>query len=152
MNDITRRDILYHFAKLQIGKDVDNTVSDEFACAISVNKIVERCLGKPIGGGASTHYMYKALLWSPFWWKVSSFNPIKNPGDALPGDLVLSPSGYGNSKVIPNGHVGIISTDKKIMSNNSLTGLWEENYTLTTWYMRYVVKGGYPMYVYRIRG
>src|SRR3990167_9939660 len=149
---ISKRIILYHYAKLCIGKDMDGTVSDEYACAASVNNIVNNALGKPIGGGASTHYMYQALLWSPFWWKIGSFSPVKNPGDALPGDVVISPTGHGNTRIMPNGHVGIVSDNKKIMSNNSITGKWEENYTLTTWYMRYVIKGGYPMHVYRIRG
>lgn len=149
--EITRRMILYHYAKICIGKDMA-PLEDEYGCAEAVNNIVQRSLAIPVGGGLSTRYMQREFTWSKRFWKVSSFNPVENPGAALPGDIVISATGYGGTPKVPVGHVGIISADKKIMSNNSFNGKWEENYTLSSWYFRYVVDGKFPMNVYRIIG
>jgi hypothetical protein len=35
------------------------------------------------------------------------------------------------------------------MSNSSATGLWTNNYTITSWVARYRDKGGYPIYFFR---
>src|SRR3954462_12894985 len=56
------------------------------------------------------------------------------------GDIVISPTGYGNGSM-PNGHVGIIGDNGQIMSNNSATGLWDIHFTLASWKARYVDQG-----------
>jgi hypothetical protein len=69
--------------------------------------------------------------------------------DALPGDIIVSPTGYGNG-TMPNGHTGVISDNNRIYSNDSATGKWLQNYTVQSWTARYKLSGGYPCNVYRI--
>lgn len=112
---------------------------DELGCAETINAIHRKVFGFEIGGGLSTNRMYKVLDRSPL------FLRIDQPSE---GDLVISPTGYGNGR-LPNGHVGIVSKDGMIMSNDSKTGLFVENYSLNTWKDRYVGQGGYPVCFFR---
>lgn len=137
---VPKRKILYEYARLCIGKDMSFTAPNEYGCADAVNEICRRALGFPVGGGVSTTQMYKALRGSVRWKKVVTPEP---------GDIVISPTGYGNGR-IANGHVGIVALGSGIMSNNSYTGLWEENYTIAGWKARYVTQGGFIMEYYRL--
>ncbi len=67
------------------------------------------------------------------------------PSEVVPGTIIISPTGLGTNPQMPHGHVGIVSSDGKIMSNTSATGLWMENYDLVSWHERYAVGGGYPV-------
>jgi Bacteriophage peptidoglycan hydrolase. len=141
---VSKRETLYGYAKSQIGKKKSGIKAPkEYGCAEAVNRIFKECFGYEIGGDVSTARLYQVLLSGP------RFTKIKAPNRALRGDIVISPTGYG-SGAIANGHVGIFSDDGKIMSNNSYTGLWEENYDSYSWVKRYVLEGGYPMEVFRI--
>jgi hypothetical protein len=124
-----------------LGKDASpsDKADDEFACAESVNEIVFRALGDYAGGDLSTTRMYLALPNNKKFAKVTS--PIK-------GDIVLPPTGYGNGSM-PNGHVGIMGDNGRIMSNNSNNGPWDIHFTLASWKARYVDQGGFPMVYYR---
>jgi hypothetical protein len=137
---VPKRKILYEYARLCIGKDMSFNAPDEVGCADAVNEICRRALGFPVGGGVSTTKMYQALQSSLRWKRVANGEP---------GDIVISPSGYGNGSM-PNGHVGIVAANNGIMSNNSYTGKWEENYTKAGWRARYVDHGGFPMAYYRL--
>jgi hypothetical protein len=137
---VPKRKILYEFARLCIGKDMSFVASNDVGCADAVNEICRRALGFPVGGGVSTAEMYKALKSSWRWKRVTLPEP---------GDIVISPTGYGNGQ-LANGHVGIVSTKGGIMSNNSFNGSWEENYTMATWHSRYAWKGGFPMEFFRL--
>ena len=83
--------------------------------------------------------MYKSLNAS------SLFIKIDRPEE---GDIIISPTGFGNGN-LPNGHVGIVSKDGMVMSNDSATGVFTENYTMDTWKARYRDIGGYPVYYFR---
>ncbi len=134
---------VYNTAKSCLEK---NLCADKvLGCAETVNAIFETALGSPIGGGASTHLMYLCLTRNP------SIGPLKfiEVTDPLPGDIIISPTGYGNNAVMPNGHVGIVAK-YGILSNNSENGLLQEYYTIQTWSDRYQTKGGYPVYYFRV--
>lgn len=137
----SKRQALYAYARICIGKNMSFDAPDEYGCADSVNQIALRALGRPIGGGASTNLMYASLRSSLRFLKVTV---------PQPGDIIISPTGYGGAGGIANGHVGIVCEGGKIMSNNSNTGLWEENYTLASWRDRYWLRGGYPVLFYRV--
>jgi len=49
------------------------------------------------------------------------------------------------------GHAGIVSDNNRIMSNNSRTSKWEENYTLWTWKWRYNRLLGLQTHFYRYK-
>jgi hypothetical protein len=124
---------------------------DELACAESFNAIYKKAFGENFYSGnlLSTYFLRKALIESPL------FKRVQNP---LPGDVVISPTGYAKHKnpdgsyVIPNGHVGICMFGGDIASNDSrkqYLGLWRINYTIDGWKDRWERRGGYPVEFYR---
>lgn len=116
-------------------------VSPEVACAIAVNKVHTRAFGFPIGGGASTAELYQALLKSPYF---------RQADVAVPGSVVISPTGMGKKAAYPHGHVGIVGK-YGICSNDSTTGLFSENYTPDSWVRTFSTVRGYPVfYFFRI--
>ena len=130
---------LYEFAISQLGKDIA-PLEDEYGCMEAVNYLMRSFTGFQIGGGLSTYLGYRSL-------KVDKrFIQTSNP---QLGDVIISPSGYGNGR-ISNGHIGIISNDNKIMSNNSKTGLWDNHLDIETWKRKYKRVGGFPIYYYRL--
>ena len=131
----------YKVALNYLGTDVtpSDVIPDELDCANTVNTLHLRAFGYPIGGGASTYLLYQSLKNSPYFTKVDV---------AEEGDIVISPSGYGNGR-LRNGHVGIKDMGEGIMSNDSATGKFQKNYTMDDWRKRYVEIGGYPMDYFR---
>lgn len=143
-NPVTKENnrlIFFHAAVQALGKDIvpDSVVEDELACAAVVNAIHEKAFGFPIGGTTSTYRMYEALKDNPFFKRVS---------EPLEGDIIISPTGYGNLNIM-TGHVGIVGERSKVMNNSSRTGKFVEFYTLDSWKKRWVERGGYPVYYYR---
>lgn len=139
---LSNADLLYLTALKCLNKDVtpDDVVDDEFACAAQVNAVYKKAFGEEIGGGASTYNLYKALV------QHRGFRRTDNPKR---GDIVISPTGYqGVGGTLPHGHVAIMGENGIIMSNNSLTGLFEENYTVSSWIKKYVEKGKFPMFYF----
>lgn len=137
----TLADVLYSYAKSQIGQIKSGIeASEEYGCAEAVNRIFSECFGNEIGGGASTALLYNVLKSDPRF--VTDIT-------AQLGDIIISPTGMGNA-VIPNGHVGIVSDNGNIMSNNSSNGHWDEHFNLASWKLRYATTGGYPIYYFRI--
>lgn len=139
----TQGQVLFETAESFIGKDASplDKAADAYGCAETVNEIHQTAFGKPIGGDVSTTRMYSALINS------TRFYPVGSP---MPGDIVISPTGYGNGKM-KNGHVGIVGTRNRIMSNSSASGTWEYNYTIDSWTERYGVTGGFPVALFRIK-
>lgn len=135
------RDLFWQTAVSCLGTDAspNDVAPDEYGCADTVNCIHEKAFGYQIGGSVSTHKLFQALENSDDWSRVDTPSY---------GDIIISPTGYGNAK-IPNGHVGIIDKDGKIMSNSSATGNFERNYTMEAWRNRYQVQGGYPVIFFR---
>src|SRR3990167_8158838 len=91
---------LYHTAVSCLGKDVAPK-ENEFGCAEAVNNVVFKAFGDYAGGDLSTRRMYLAIK------SHKKFIQVFSP---LPGDVVLSPTGYGNGNV-SNGHTGIMGKD-----------------------------------------
>lgn len=140
----TKRNFLYKTAISLIGQDASpyDLATDEYGCADSVNQVFLKAFGRPIAvPGVSTLQLYNVFV------ADSRFKQVDVP---LPGDFVISPTTFGHNPAMPNGHVGIVSDQSKIMSNTSADGIWRENYTLTTWTARYVIGGGYPIKFFRI--
>lgn len=146
MNDLlfsdSKSEILYFTAVgfLHVDASPNDRAPDEVGCADTVNSIFAAAFGEEIGGSTSTRDLFLALKTSPKFRQVES--PVR-------GDIVISPTGYGNGG-LTNGHVGIIGDGGKIMSNSSSTGTFEQNYDINTWRARYVGKGGFPMYYYHL--
>lgn len=139
-NDIIANNKLYFTAKECLGKDTAYQ-EDEYGCAEAFNEVVRRATGSVVGGGASTYLLDKAIK------KDKRFIKVSFPQR---GDVILSASGWGNARKVPNGHVGIVSDNGKIMSNRSMDGLWSEHFTIEKWNRIYGEVGQYPIDYYRL--
>lgn len=113
---------------------------DDVGCADSVSRILKSIFPQSLKGSIATAELYKQLRASPDYKLVTEFRA---------GDIIISPTGMGKTGKIKHGHVGIIGEYEEIMSNSSATGLWTNNYTLTSWVDRYRTQGGYPIYFFR---
>ena len=138
---MTKREKLFNTAISCIGTD-QAPQEDEYGCMEALNQVFKKAFNEEIGGGLSTYRAYQIL-------KVDTrFQKVLIP---LKGDIILSPTGYGNG-TFRNGHTGIVGENEKVMSNTSANGLWLENYTLTSWKKRYKDYGGFPMAYFRVVG
>lgn len=140
---ILPRQRLYLVAASSLGTDAspNDLAPDEYGCAETVNEIYKKTFGEHIiNPGISTYQLYRAML--------NQKNRFMKVWSPMPGDIIISPTGYGNG-AIPNGHVGYCMANDMIASNNSFTGKFEINYSISSWKERYVIKGGYPFAVFR---
>lgn len=132
---------LYAAAVSFIGKDAspNDLVSDELGCAESVSNVIKVIRPDfPIITGTWT-----------LWKKMETDLLFKKVTKPEPGDIIISPTGSVANAPFP-GHVGIVGKDGVVMSNNSYTGIFEPNFTLTSWKARYTTRGRYPIYYYRL--
>ena len=112
---------------------------------------MRNAIGEPIGGGASTYNMLKALQYSLRWRQIKI-------ADAEAGDVIIAATGTRTAPSnILNGHVGIIGDTigagqfpKKVYSNNSLTGKWSAHFTIGSFFDKYNFIGKYPVHLYRL--
>jgi hypothetical protein len=138
---------LYLTAKSLLGRDASpqDTAPDSLGCADTVNKLVEAATGSPIERRLiSTYRMYQLLKQEKHRFQIVP------QGEMLPGDIIISPTGYGNARALAHGHCGIIGENEKILSNSSETGLLRENYTMTSWRKIYAETGEYPIIIFRL--
>ncbi len=137
--------ILFATAVKALGTDAspNDIAPDEYGCAETVYDILAMAFPLNVGFPftVSTNILYKDLLASRLYTKVED-------GQELEGDIIIYPTGYGSGK-LSNGHVFIRGELNKYMSNSSLTGKFEENYTKETAKARYEDLGGYPKYIFR---
>ncbi len=129
---------VYEKAKELIGQNL--CTNEQLGCMETVNEIFRQALGASIGGGSST----QAAL--PFLRDTSEFEQ-QSISDALPGDVIISPTNSPGAKFI-HGHVGIIAK-YGILSNSSADGRLHENYDIQTWIDYFGHFGGFPVYIFR---
>lgn len=129
---------IHALAVLLKGQDLSYIVPSVVGCAESVTRILYT-LGIINNVITGTYTLFEWLNTSGRFIKVQ-----------IPqaGDVILSPTGLGNGKI--QGHTGIIDSNNRVLSNDSMSGRWSSNYTLLTWTSRYKVLGGLPVYYYRI--
>ncbi len=140
--DQINRVTLYSTALSFLGTDASprDQAIDDLGCADSLSGVY-KAFGPIIRWSVSTAELYNILNTSPQFRKVTDFRP---------GDIIISPTGMGTRPdIISNGHVGIVGENEEIMSNSSATGLWTNNYTVTSWVAKYRKQGGYPIFVFR---
>lgn len=140
----TKSQRLAELAKSKLETDFtnDNIVPDEVSCAYAVTTILKEFDGvTPIIPGTNQLLTYLETS--------GLFERIMEP---VAGCIVMSATGT-NSKpeIIPNGHTGIYLDNNLIMSNDSASGLWKQNYTRESWRNRYYYRGGYPVRLYKYK-
>jgi len=120
-----------------LGQNLRTRTEKDLGCADALNELFLRITGKTVGGGISTLRMFNKIR------RDKRFKEIKKEQD---GCIIISPTGFGNGKV-KHGHVGIVS-GIKILSNNSLTGRWDDHLSMLYWRNHYWHRGGYPIRFY----
>lgn len=135
---------IYDTAKSLLGQDASpaDQAPDSLACAETVNNIVRIATGSPVGGGASTYAMWQVLRTPGGRWRSVIVS------EALPGDIIISPTGSITNARLEHGHVGIVAKFG-ILSNNSEDGKLSENFDIDSWRRYYTQFGGLATFCYR---
>lgn len=142
--DMSKQERFLALCKSKIGTDFtpDYPVPDEVSCALAVTTLL-RQIDSTIPIITGTWALDDYLKTS------GKFKRVEEPvGEIKPGSIVCSPTGQGNGNVV--GHTGVYFDNDRIISNSSITGLWETNYNRTTWRNRYSFKGGLPIRIYEL--
>lgn len=137
-----RKEKLYQTAKGFLGTDAspNDVAPDELGCAESVSRIVQQAfptLRFPLFLG--TRFLYAHLF------EDGNFRRVETPEY---GDIIISPTGMGNGK-LSSGHTGIVGK-YGVLSNDSRSGLFLENYSIASWKLYFHGRGGFPTYFFRI--
>ena len=140
----TKSQKLAELAKSKLETDFtnDDIVPDEVSCAFAVTTIMREFDGiTPIIPGTNQLMTYFETS--------GRFDRIMEPEA---GCIVISATGTNtHPDIIPNGHTGIYLDNNLIMSNDSASGLWKQNYTRESWRNRYYYKGGYPVRLFKYK-
>jgi hypothetical protein len=137
---IQAKKTLADVGRMFIGKDASprDLVDDELGCAESVSEVIRCLVDFPIITGTWT-----------LWDKLRKDDRFEEVGEPAEGDIIISPTGTGNGKVV--GHTGVVGKDNTVMSNNSFTGTFEVTHTIQEWMDFYMGKGAFPVYYYRLK-
>lgn len=132
---------LLSLAKSKVGEDAspNDMAPDGLGCAESVSTLISHLINFPII--LSTKVLYETL---------KSDSRFERTLKLDAGNIIISPTGYGNGN-LAHGHVGIIGENEIIYSNDSATGNWLANYTITSWVNRYRKIGGFPIFVFKMK-
>lgn len=122
--------LLADAAVSMLGKDASprNRAPQELSCAEGVSGIAHLVWPDFPDDIISTQVLLHYLKTSP------RFKPVLDP---LRGCVVVSPTVGTN-----HGHTGIYTQPDRIASNDSRTGLFEENYTRASWRAYFIAKKG----------
>lgn len=143
---MTNSDKLYETAKSSLGKDMSpqDLAPDSLACMESLDGVFCKAFGAhllALPGRLSTEAGYNSML------KDTRLEVIKVPE---PGCIVISPTGF-SAKGAQHGHCGVWGKFD-VMSNDSSTGLWTDNYTHEAWYTVFNKTLGFPVVFFKIIG
>ena len=143
---------LYNTGKISLGRrlTLDSSVPINLGCAQAVSKVLydTKFTSIPKRGLSGTASLLKWCEENP-----SLFEKLDEPEK---GCVIISPTGKGNG--VTRGHTGILGElgkmmpdDYAIMSNNSITGKWDTQWSLTRWKDFYGVYGGLPVHYFRLK-
>jgi hypothetical protein len=130
---------LYDVAYSLLGKHLtlDNTVDKNVGCGQAVSYVLKKygCLipNKGLAGTSSLND----------WLRVNA----TEVGKPDVGCIIVSVTGTGNES--RRGHIGVVGK-WQIMSNNSITGLWDTQWTMDEWIQYYETEGGLDTHYYKI--
>lgn len=140
----TNREKLYDTAKASLGRDMSplDIAPDRLACMESLDGVYFSAFGEHLlsqENRLSTEKGYQAMVQDKRLQKVST---------PLPGDIVIDPTGYSKKGSL-HGHTGIWG-NYDVMSNDSNTGLWTDNYTHDAWHNVFEKTLGFPTFYFRV--
>lgn len=136
---------LYETAKASLGKDMspENKAPNSLACMESMDGVYLAAFGEHLldpDERLSTQLGYQAML------KDGRLEPISAPEG---GCIVICPTGY-SSIGTSHGHTGVWG-EYDVMSNDSNTGLWSDNYTHDAWYNLFQKTLGFPVFYFKVK-
>lgn len=139
---LTAAEHLYEIAKDSIGQDMSprDVAPDSLGCAESLNGVYFKAFGQLIAGGfglTSTNALWKSLMTD------MRFKEIDVP---QLGCIVINPTGT-STKGAAHGHCGIWGKFD-VMSNDSNSGLWQDNYSQQAWHNVFEKKLGFVSYYF----
>lgn len=136
MNQETLKEQLLKLAKESVGTNVrSGTAPKDLGCADALSSLLGKIMDFP--NEISTVQLNKLL---------STDKRFKRTLDLNKGNIIMSYT-VGDK----TGHCGVIIEDEKICSNTSKTGLWEQNYTVSTWVDYFRKKQGLQVLVYTFK-
>ncbi len=121
---------IYNTAKSLMGKHLtlNDTVPMNVGCAQALSYVLKQCgYAIPKYGIDGTVDMHN--------WLQKNFTRVDTP---QAGDVIISVTGTGNGSV--RGHTGVVALHG-ILSNESQSGLWKEDWTLPAWLVHYQTDG-----------
>lgn len=125
--------IIYDTAKGLLGQHItlNDNVPKDVGCAEAVSYVLKKSgVNIPNGGIAGTSTLCDFLQHSSVFKEVFNYEI---------GAVIVSPTGSGNGKI--EGHTGICAI-YGILSNDSSTGLFSEQWNIQNWKQYYNVYGG----------
>lgn len=142
---MTNSQKFYNTALASLHKDMspNDLAPDSLACMESVDGVYTATFGEHLlsmPARLSTQAAYEAMLRDP---------RLEAIIDPIPGDIVISPTGH-STKGAQHGHTGCWGKND-VLSNDSNTGLWSDNYTHEAWYSVFNKTLGFPVYFFRIK-
>lgn len=136
-------DKIYTAAKTAMGTHItlNPAVPDELGCAEAVSFVLKQAgIEVPQLGFAGTYDLWRWLENSKL------FNRTDHP---TKGGIVIAPTGTSTKGASEHGHIGVTMM-YGICSNNSSTGLFEENYSFAGWEASFSARGFTSYYYYAI--
>lgn len=140
---------LYSTAVSFIGRDASpaDIAPDAYGCMETVSRILQK---------AYPELRFPTMLSTreglAYFQKSPSFMELSEP---VYGCIIISATGTGNGSV-SNGHVGIVGKNTSpdgsvwVMSNSSMTGTWEVNFTLNSWKRYFQNRGGMSVHYFLV--
>lgn len=135
----------YRLRILKIAKDsLGETLCNhrEYGGPETVNNIVEYATGRRIGGTDSSSMLHWLMENNPEFFQKITIE------DALPGDIINSPTGSSTRNFEEVGKMGIIGEEGKVYSVDREDGIFKDRITLEDW-KRFAVDMGFPIYIFR---
>lgn len=118
----------------------DQIVPDEVSCAYAVTTLLNK-IDPTVPIEVATYNL------NLYFRNSGKFERIYAPEA---GCFVICPTGTNTRPdIIYNGHVGVYIDDYHIVSNDSPSGLFIQNYDTDKWRKRYVDRGGFEVFLYR---
>lgn len=142
---LTSAEKLYVVAKGRLDTHItlDESVPGSLGCAESVSFCLSRVdkLLVPPNGLQGTLALYHWMSNHP-----EKFVRVTQP---TAGTIIISPTGMNTNNPTSHGHVGICGNEG-IMSNESASGLFKEQWTLEAWASYYVKALGFPVFYFNL--
>lgn len=136
---LTALEAMLKASKAALGTELSplDPVGDNVACADSLTNLIKQIYPT----------FPKAFHTADLLKRLKESSHFVGTMEVQPGCIIINATGSGNGKI--RGHCGVIGENGRIHSNNSLTGLWDDYFTIDSWRERYRIKGGMPTLLFK---